>query len=87
MRLPIASLVIAAAVLVGATQTASAQSPNSYPWCARYYTQAAPTSCYFASRQLCAQTVSGIGGYCFQNPGYRGAVARAAPRRYGHRYY
>jgi Protein of unknown function (DUF3551) len=87
MRLPIASLVIATALLAGATQTASAQSPNSYPWCAQYYTRSTATSCYFASRQLCAQTVSGIGGRCYQNPGYRGAVAMAAPRRYRHRYY
>jgi hypothetical protein len=76
MKLLIAVFFVALIALTGATQTASAQSPYSYPWCARYYTKSTPTSCYYASRQQCAATASGIGGYCFQNPGYRGPAAR-----------
>ncbi len=75
MRLPTASLIIAAALLAAATHAASAQSPNSYPWCAKLITKTAATSCYYANRELCMQTVSGIGGYCYLNPGYRGPVA------------
>jgi hypothetical protein len=78
LRLPIASLVVAAAVLAGASQTASAQSPNSYPWCAKIITRTAATSCYYANRELCMLTISGIGGYCYQNPGYVGPAAGVA---------
>jgi hypothetical protein len=78
MRLPIASLIIAAALLAGATHTASAQSPNSYPWCAKIITRTAATSCYYATKELCMLSVSGVGGYCYLNPGYRGPVAGVA---------
>ena len=79
MRPTIAALVLAAA-FVGAPQTASAQSPYSYQWCAKYFTRGTPTSCYYATQQLCMATVSGIGGNCFPNPGYTGAAV--APRHY-----
>jgi Protein of unknown function (DUF3551) len=78
MRPTLAALALAAAV-IGAPQAASAQSPYSYPWCAKLYLKSGETSCYYASRQLCMETVSGIGGYCYQNPAYRGAAA-ATPR-------
>jgi Protein of unknown function (DUF3551) len=74
----IAALALAATV-AGAPQTASAQSPYSYPWCAKLYLKNGATSCYYASRQVCMETVSGIGGYCFQNPAYRGA-STSSPR-------
>ena len=77
MRLPFLSLLVAAAALAGASQTASAQSPYSYPWCAKYFTWSTPTGCYYASKELCMQTVSGIGGYCYLNPAYRGPNAGA----------
>ena len=70
LRLPIASLVVAAAVLAGASQTASAQSPNSYPWCARIVTRNAATSCYYKTKELCMLSVSGVGGYCYESPYY-----------------
>jgi hypothetical protein len=92
MRPILAALVLTAAV-AGAPQTASAQSPYSYPWCAKLYVRGTPTSCYYASRQLCMETVSGIGGYCFQNPAYRGAAVATpryvpiSPRRHRYRRY
>ncbi len=79
MRPTLAALALAAA-LIGAPQAASAQSPYSYPWCAKLYLKNGATSCYYASWQLCMATVSGIGGYCYQNPAYRGAAA-SSPRR------
>jgi hypothetical protein len=82
MRLILAALVLAAAA-AGAPQTASAQSPYSYPYCAKLYTRGTPTSCYYASRAQCMTTVSGIGGYCYLNPAYRGAAV--SPRRYRYR--
>ncbi len=49
MRPILAALALATAVAV-APQTASAQSPYSYPYCAKLYTRGTPTSCYYASR-------------------------------------
>jgi hypothetical protein len=81
MRLPILSLFLIAAALLGAIQAASAQSPTSYPWCAKYYDSwmFGVTSCYYTSYQQCMTTLSGIGGGCIRSPYYHGAPP--APRR------
>jgi uncharacterized protein DUF3551 len=68
MRLAILSLVLASAGLVGATAPASAQSPYSYPWCAK--SVRGTTTCYFTSRQQCMTWQSGNGAYCFPSPYY-----------------
>jgi hypothetical protein len=73
MRPTVVALVLAAA-FVGAPQTASAQSPYSYPWCAKYFSRVYATSCYYTSWQQCQTTLSGIGGYCFQSPYYHANV-------------
>ena len=65
----------ALAAVIFANAPASAQSAYSYPWCARYPARLGATSCYFASYQQCMTTLSGIGGYCFQSPYYRGGTA------------
>jgi hypothetical protein len=85
MRLPILSLFVIATALLGEVPAASAQSPTSYPWCARYFGSwmVGATSCYFSSYQQCRATMSGIGGLCFQSPYYRGG-APATPRRRRH---
>jgi hypothetical protein len=79
MRLPILSpLLIAAALLV--VQTASAQLATGYPWCAKYFKEGSPTSCYYTSYQQCKTTLSGIGGYCYESPYYHAAPAPARTR-------
>jgi Protein of unknown function (DUF3551) len=77
MRSQIVSLALAAAALIGTAELASAQSPYSYQWCSRQFggREGSTTSCYFSSYQQCMTTVSGIGGYCYQNPGYRGSAS------------
>jgi hypothetical protein len=65
------SLVLANAALMGATDPASAQSPNSYPWCSRSGDRSSANNCYFTSKEQCLQTASGIGVLCFENPSYR----------------
>ncbi len=80
MRLTILPFAVAIA-LAGGIGAAPAQSPNSYPWCARVVTKTAATSCYYASKELCMQTISGVGGYCYQNPTYRGPAARPGRSR------
>jgi hypothetical protein len=48
---------LVAAVLLGETQVARAQSSNSYPWCASYTThRAATTACHFTNHDQCMAT-------------------------------
>jgi hypothetical protein len=82
MRPPILSLFIITAALICEMRATSAQSAYSYPWCARYYKDNSPTSCYFTSYQQCMTTVSGIGGYCFQSPYYHAGPASVPLRRH-----
>ena len=79
MRPLMLSLLLIAAAVLGETRVASAQSPTSYPWCARMGKDAGATCCYFSSYQQCMTTISGIGAYCFQSPYYH---AEPRPRRY-----
>jgi hypothetical protein len=84
MRLSLLSLFLIAAALLGELQAASAQSPTTYPWCSRYFGRGVGgTSCYYTSKAQCMTTVSGIGGYCFQNPYLRTAPGRATRRHRG----
>jgi hypothetical protein len=67
MRLLILSLVFAIAALVGATESASAQSPTSYPWCSRSADRTSNINCYYTSKEQ-QRTISGIGAFCFPSP-------------------
>jgi uncharacterized protein DUF3551 len=81
MRLPFLSFVLIAAGLAADIVPAPAQSPTSYPWCARIpKTDGDATSCYFTSYRQCMTTLSGIGGYCYQSPYYHAAAAKGRPR-------
>jgi hypothetical protein len=70
MRLLFLSLVLANAALMSAADPASAQSPTSYPWCARSGDNS-NVYCYYTSKEQCRRTMSGIGVLCFGNPYYR----------------
>jgi hypothetical protein len=75
-------LFLIAAGVLGESGAASAQSPTSYPWCARIVTSGADgggdaTSCYFTSREQCMTTISGVGVYCFRSPYYHATAAKA----------
>jgi len=74
MRLLILSLVLANAALMDAADPAWAQSPTSYPWCSRSGRSSA-NNCYYASKEQCQRTISGIGAFCLRNPYYRGSPA------------
>jgi Protein of unknown function (DUF3551) len=70
MRLPVSVVLLPliAAALSGENLAASAQSANSYPWCAIYYKEGGGTPrCYFDARDQCMASISGIGGFCVQN--------------------
>ncbi len=64
-------LFLLTAVLLGgiAGHPSSAQAQN-YRWCSQYDNPSGAHSCAFSTRGQCRQTVSGIGGYCYRNPGY-----------------
>jgi hypothetical protein len=82
MRLPVLSIVLIAAALTADLVPAAAQSPASYPWCARIpKSDGAATSCYFTSYRQCMTTLSGIGGYCYQSPYYQAAPAKGRALR------
>jgi hypothetical protein len=81
MRLPILSTSLVFVVLAAMTVPVAAQSPTSYPWCARTAKMdSGGTSCYFTSYRQCMTTLSGLGGWCFESPYYHAAAAKARPR-------
>ena len=84
MRISIIVLFAIAAALLGKTQVSNAQSPYSYPWCAipsgGDNSGGGAMSCYYASREQCMTTLSGIGGNCVESPYYH-----ASPTQLPHR--
>jgi hypothetical protein len=83
MRLPIPlSLFLIAAALLGEIHTSSAQSPYSYPWCAKIMTRDGMLSCRYNSWEQC-HARTGVGGVCVQSPYYYSASpgASVSPRR------
>ena len=51
------------------------------PWCIQYLDRTGVRECMFHSYQQCREAASGVGGNCFQNPGYRpGTRDRQLPR-------
>jgi hypothetical protein len=57
-----------------------ARAEVQYPWCAKYQPPLDATNCGFNTYQQCLATISGIGGFCYQNPAYPPPRGRA-PRR------
>jgi Protein of unknown function (DUF3551) len=83
MRLPVSAvrLLLIATASLGENRVASAQSANSYPWCAIYYKGGGGTPrCDFATRDQCIASVSGIGGLCVQNLQYSPRAQPSARR-------
>ena len=74
-------IALAVVTLLACTGASRAQSAYDYPWCAVYGDSDGPgsMSCYYATRELCQQTLSGIGGICVQSP-YYGHGPRTEPR-------
>ena len=65
--------ILALLVLACASQPAAAVE---YPWCAYYggWGLGGASNCGFVSLEQCRATISGVGGYCAQNPFYAGAA-------------
>ena len=76
MRLPVLSLCLITAALVGETETIYAQAAaESYPWCALDDKRSGARSCYFSSWEQCMTTIFGIGGLCVPSPYYHPRAA------------
>lgn len=68
--------------ILGLLTLASTSQPAAaydYPWCAHYGGRSGAVNCGFVSFEQCRWTVSGLGGFCAENPFY--AAAHAADRR------
>lgn len=61
-----------------ATFAAPARAEIQYPWCAEYSGDdgSGGTNCGFTTLAQCRATVSGIGGWCYENPSYNAPVTR-----------
>jgi Protein of unknown function (DUF3551) len=77
MRTTLFALVALAATAAINAQPAAAQQ-QVYPWCAEMYDGA--TECTFQTRQQCEADVTGLGGFCYENPASSGSTPRRAPR-------
>lgn len=54
-----------------------ARAEVQYPWCAQYGGHDYEgTNCGFVTLEQCRATISGIGGYCYENPAYPATTAR-----------
>jgi hypothetical protein len=79
-------IAIAAAASLGAVLSGSPAKAVDWPWCADLAGKdgGGGTNCGFASWAQCQAAISGIGGWCYPNPYYRGAPVprrRDRPRR------
>jgi hypothetical protein len=77
MRTILIAMGALAVAAVTYTHPAAAQQQLN-PWCAEMYDFA--TDCTFRSRQQCEADVSGLGGFCYENPADRNSTSRRAPR-------
>jgi hypothetical protein len=64
------------------TQTAFAQTPYDYPWCALRGDRSGAQSCYYTSYGQCMASLRGIGGSCIPNPYQTRGPRERGPYRY-----
>jgi Protein of unknown function (DUF3551) len=72
-------LSLTALIVAVPLHTGSVHAQN-YPWCAQYGGTFGGSNCGFTTLRQCRATVSGVGGYCYQNP--MSAQVSQARRRY-----
>lgn len=70
MRTLLSTCVLALALGLTVTSDAVAQRRITYPWCAFYNVVGGVTECFFDNMDQCRASVSGVGGFCYQNPAY-----------------
>ena len=77
---------IALAAWAASVAAGQAQSPYNYSWCG-VYKLGGPRSCYYNSYEQCIATMRWNGGFCSQNPAYRGPAGGTAETRRKRRAY
>jgi hypothetical protein len=86
MRIKIMTLLLSAIAVFAVSQLMAnrARAEIEYPWCAQYGgggTGLDATNCGFVTLQQCRETISGIGGACYQNPRFAAAPTPAKRRQ------
>jgi hypothetical protein len=79
MRTSIIPVLVSAVAVLSVSQLVAkpARAEIEYPWCAQYGaggTGLDATNCGFVTLKQCRDTISGIGGDCYQNPRYAAAL-------------
>jgi hypothetical protein len=87
MSTKITGLLLGAVALMAISPLSAtpARAEIEYPWCAQYgggRDGLDASNCGFVTLQQCRDTISGIGGMCYQNPRY--AASRNPPRQRRH---
>lgn len=82
-RTILAGLTLAVAATVFDVPSAEAQvSTSRNPWCIRDGEQGRGTwDCSYHNRAQCEASALGVGGWCTNNPNYRGGRQSKSPRR------
>jgi hypothetical protein len=81
MRFAISAVLAAFAAFAAAGPATPARAEVQYPWCAEYGSRSGGVNCGFVTYQQCLATISGVGGYCYQNPAYPPPQQRRSRRR------
>jgi hypothetical protein len=68
------SLIVAGSLGLALLALPAAAEAREYPWCAQY--SWSNYNCGFVTFQQCLATISGVGGFCKQNPRYAGPPPR-----------
>lgn len=79
MRILLLSSILGLALSAAFAPDASAQRRVMYPWCA-FYSAEGIDECLYSDVAQCRASVSGVGGYCYQNPLYVGPSPRRGIR-------
>ena len=74
---PAMRTITTAVLILIATSSADTARADPYRWCAEFGSQhGGATSCYSVTLEQCRATVSGVGGFCRENPFYDGLPVR-----------
>jgi len=77
--LPILAILALSALTV-LTDTAPSQADTTYPWCAQYGGgRGGSRNCGFWTYEQCMAALWGNGGYCIDNPMFRGPTPGMIP--------
>ena len=78
----IAAAFAVASLVAALTAPPPAKAETLYPWCAQYSGEDNDaTNCGFITRAQCKETISGVGGACYENPAFPAAPPKQKRQR------